>query len=293
MLTAKTLRTSLIGITVSLLSLASLSAIADEDVSSFDITHEVDYSSSEDGSRGVPTPELPAAGKLQYFGADEASKNFQSTQLPKLSEFIHGSIGNLSPDSGYTKLDSSKLKLSTAADVRVYFVNEKTGYQNMLGVDGSTPGKIGEDAAYVFNNVQTDNNKRGPGQNNPLLPGDFVNIGKRDSGSLLDFFLVSDGANDSGKNKGIFGSVAGLNTDKMPHMVSYLVPNSSLIMIGFEDSSGDYKGNLNDNLFAVDIGQANHDAMAGTEPGTILMITGMLAPVALNLRNRKRATRTA
>lgn len=290
MLTAKTLRTSLIGLSVSLIALASVPSMAS--VSELDITKEAEYSSSSKVD-GTPTPNLPYAGKLQYYGADEASKNFQETQLPKLSQFIKGSIGNLSPDSGYIKLDPANLKLSTAADVRVYFVDEKTGYQNMLGVDGTAPGLVGKDAAYVFGNVQTNHNKRGPGQNNPLLPGDFVNIGKRDAGSLLDFFLVSDGANNSGKNKGIFGSVAALNSDKMPHMVSYLVPNSSLIMVGFEDSSGDNKGQLNDNLFAVDIGQANHDAMAGTEPGTILMITGMLAPVALNLRKRKQATLTA
>lgn len=288
MFTAKTLQTSLIGLSVSLLVLTSVPSTASV---ALDITQTADYSSSKVDQ--TPTPDLPSAGTLQYFGADEASKNFQETQLPKLSGFIQGSIGNLSPDSGYIKLDPSKLVLSTAADVRVYFVDEKTGYQNMLGVDGSTPGAIGADAAYVFGNVQTNNNKRGPGQNNPLLPGDFVSIGRRDTGSLLDFFLVSDGANNSGKNKGIFGSVAEMNPDKMPHMVSYLVPNSSLIMIGFEDSSGSYKGDLNDNLFAVDIGQANHDAMAGTEPGTILMIAGMLTPVALNLRNKKRATLTA
>jgi len=291
MFTAKTLQTSLIGLSVSLMVLASVPSLASISESELDITQEMEYSSSKVDQ--TPTPDLPSAGELQYFGSDEASKNFQETQLPKLSGFIKGSIGNLSPDSGYIKLDPSKLVLSTAADVRVYFVDEKTGYQNMLGVDGSTPGAIGDDAAYVFSNVQTNHNKRGPGQNNPLLPGDFVNIGKRDAGSLLDFFLVSDGANNSGKNKGIFGSVAEMNPDKMPHMVSYLVPNSSLIMVGFEDSSGAYQGELNDNLFAVDIGQANHDAMAGTEPGTILMIAGMLTPVALNLRNRKRATLTA
>jgi len=288
MLTATTLRTSLIGLSVSLMVLASVPSTASL---SLDITQEAEYSSSKVDKK--PTPDLPSAGSLQYFSSDEASRNFYETQLPKLSGFIKGSIGNLSPDSGYIKLDPSKLVLSTAADVRVYFVDEKTGYQNMLGVDGSTPGSIGADASYVFGNVQTNHNKRGPGQNNPLLPGDFVNIGSRSAGSLLDFFLVSDGANNSGKNKGIFGSVAEMNPDKMPHMVSYLVPNSSLIMIGFEDSSGSYQGELNDNLFAVDIGQANHDAMAGTEPGTILMIAGMLTPVALNLRNKKRALHTA
>ncbi len=89
------------------------------------------------------------------------------------------------------------------------------------------------------------------------MEGDFVEIGRGGNGYQLDFFLISDGAN--GGKTWLWNDVA-KNVDKLQHVVAYHVPNSSFILIGFEDIIGGGDLDYNDCLFVVDVGIENIDA---------------------------------
>ena len=65
--------------------------------------------------------------------------------------------------------------------------------------------------------------------------GDFVDLGTYNAGTLIDFFLVANGAN-GGTNTYTADSAS--NPDGIQHVVSYALPGSPYLIIGFEDLFG-------------------------------------------------------
>ncbi|MCB1129049.1 MAG: hypothetical protein KDM81_21295, partial [Verrucomicrobiae bacterium] len=140
---------------------------------------------------------LTAAGEIMDAGSDEASLAFQKEVLPDLTAFLNTQLSEYQKvDPSTMLLDSSQLELKNASDVRVYFVGEGASYHNTLGytTDGSGTPKS-ETASVIFPDASTsvstfdltDFVKRTG--NAPLAPGDFVDLGTLDAGTLLDFFL--------------------------------------------------------------------------------------------------------
>lgn len=68
------------------------------------------------------------------------------------------------------------------------------------------------------------------------MPGDFVNLGSFKAGTLLDFFLISNGAN--GGNNVFSSTDSKLNTDRINHVVSFTQVNSPYVLVSFEDMYG-------------------------------------------------------
>lgn len=66
----------------------------------------------------------------------------------------------------------------------------------------------------------------------PLLPGDFVDLPTLKAGSVLDFFLISDGANGG---KTVVTANAARNYDRLSHAVAFALPDSPYLILGFED----------------------------------------------------------
>ncbi len=228
---------------------------------------------------------LDIVGPVMVGGSDQDARGFQRESLPLLQAFIQQNLGERSNNASVTSIDPSALKLATQADVRVYFVGEGADYKNTLGFN-TTGGAVtpSSNSQLIFPNVTTVSGSV-RSSSSPIFPGDFVNLGRFDSGSTLDFFTIANGA---GGGSNVFTGHADLNPDKRQHMVAFAVPSSPFLLIGFEDLLGGGDNDFNDVLFAVDIGAVNQQSLAGSEPGTILLMAGFLT-TTIAARRRKTA----
>jgi hypothetical protein len=125
--------------------------------------------------------------------------------------------------------------------------------------------------------------------NAPLLPGDFVNLGKAGAGSIPDFFLIANGANGG---RTAFSTNQFSNPDGINHVVAsaYQQANIPYLIIGFEDLWGGGYRDFNDLLFAVDIGSDNVKNMtAAPEPAMALTPVSFLGMALRRKRSFKLA----
>ena len=222
---------------------------------------------------------------VQAAGSDAASAHFDANYLSPMRQFLNTTLtpGKAFNDSLHY-LDPSKLKLTTMADTRVYFLGESAGYHNSLGFNTQGPGVTTGDPKLIFpdasspvgmNSTSWDGVARTASE--PLLPGDFVDLGNNPAGTSLDFFLIGNGAR-GGRN--VYSTDSSINPDHMNHVVAFTMPNSPYLMIGFEDTYGGGDRDFNDALFAINIGKANVRALtAAPEPAMWLVLGSFLLPV--------------
>lgn len=240
---------------------------------------------------------LDIVGKVMAAGSDASAATFQKDVLPGLTRFLQGSLGERTQvDDSRMALDPSKLFLKNSSDVRVYFMGEGAGYQNTLGFDttASGSGAIKDGTAkLIFPNASSNvstydpNDNPAPTPGAPLTPGDFVNLGRLAGGTLLDFFLIANGA---GGGSTVFSTDRSVNSDGINHVVAFAhqAAGSAYLIIGFEDLLGGGDRDFNDVLFAVDIGAANIGSLTSTpEPAMALTLVSFLG---LTLRRKRSAT---
>ncbi len=243
---------------------------------------------------------IPLAGEIKDYKTDKRSREFQRETLWSIKDMLNLNLSERNPvNDASIMLDPSKLILSTAADVRVYFIGEGAAYRNTLGFNTSGGDYRNPDSRLIFPNASSllgteytqgtlASGKRNA--DNPLLPGDFVDLGRFSAGTTLDFFLIANGA-AGGKN--VFSTRTQLNPDRINHAVAFTLPNSPYLIIGFEDLLGGGDRDFNDLLFAVDIGVANVQHLAGSEPITLAMfgaLGSLLVVARRRVGNRQRTT---
>ena len=245
---------------------------------------------------------MKLAGQVMQGGSDEASKSFDQNILPSLNKFIKSALPEYQNNTKSVafQIDPNKLVLATKTDVRAYFVSEGAGYHNSIGVDAVTPGNnpknsynevtaassklIFPDASSTEGAVSDGAGKYGTRTaSEPLLPGDFVNVGTFGKGTKLDFFLLSNGANQPWAN--VISADSSLNGDGFKqHVAAFttklFVPklNSPFVFLSFEDLWGGGDKDINDTIIALDIGAANVKALLATpEPAMWLTLGSFLA----------------
>ncbi|MBL9174372.1 MAG: DUF4114 domain-containing protein, partial [Verrucomicrobiales bacterium] len=199
--------------------------------------------------------------------------------LQKLTEFINTKLSETSPVNDATMLlNPEKLVLKNASDVRVYFVGEGAGYQNSLGYNTDGGGVTSGNPELIFPNASSMVNSMDPKaasgakrtSSEPLLPGDFVELGTVQGGTKLDFFLIANGAKGG---KDVFSTDASINPDAINHVVAFSGLSGSYLLIGFEDLLKGGDRDFNDVLIAVEIGAANLAALTATpEPATLAIL---------------------
>lgn len=242
---------------------------------------------------------LNILGKVKEKATDDASKDFQVNTLPKLQQLANLNLneakGLSNTTVGLHKIDPAKLTLNTKTEVRAYFVNEGAGYHNSLGFFPSKDGVVNGSKSLIFPDASTNADLLNPkatatrSSSAPLLPGDFVNMGKFDAGTLLNFFLIADGAN-GGKN--VWSTQQKANADGLIHAVAYTLPGTPYLLIGFEDLYGGGDKDYNDILFTLDIGKGNVEHLSGPEPSTMCILGGLLT-LGVAKRRRRPALRIA
>lgn len=192
--------------------------------------------------------------------ADANSDYFRGTVLPNLQSMVAVNL----PEYNSTKVDLvNKFPISpetftlqqSVNDFRIYFVGENADYKNKVGVNGD----------IAFNNASIP----------PLTPGDFVNMGNFNNGTLLDFFIIANGNND---NK---FSMFGNNPDCLTHAIAMQSSiDTSYWLIGFEDIRGGGDKDYNDVLIAVQM------PVVTPEPSLmIILLTGI--GIAMVVKSRR------
>lgn len=245
---------------------------------------------------------LDIAAPVQLAGSDEASAEFQTDALPGITKLLNTQLGeavNFNNQTAYS-LDPTKLLLATESTARVYFIGEGAGYHNTLGFNALPAGSptpetvVTADSALIFPDASSSvssfdpSNKAKRSKKEPLLPGDFVDLGTFEAGTTLDFFVIANGASGG---TDAYAAPATRNPDQLDHVVSFVLPDSPYLIIGFEDLFGGGDKDYNDVIFAVDIGAANLQKLISTpEPAAWMTMFGCLAWVIVSTRRRRAAS---
>jgi len=249
---------------------------------------------------------LTPVGPVNIGGTDAASVAFMNS-LPSLKALIQANVpashtGTI--DAASMALDPASLRLATDTAVRVYFLGESAGNHNTLGFNTFAPGAaiptattpgVTSDAKLIFPNMSSSEPGSISTANNsvrtdaePLLTGDFVNLGTFSAGTLLDFFFIAYGA--SGGTTALTDETA-RNFDNFQHFVAFSSPGSPYLVVSFEDSYHGGDKDYNDGVFALEFTPVS---MVSPEPGTWAGLVGLSLMAGFNaLRGRavKRATR--
>jgi hypothetical protein len=240
---------------------------------------------------------LDIIAPVQVAGSDVAAAAFQTNVLPGMLTTVRKILpdyqGKSTKDLAAISLDPSKLVLGFDSTARVYFLGEGAGYQNTLGISTTGGGPLSPGADLVFPNASSSSGFSGTGtpirsSSEPLLAGDFVNLGTLKAGSALDFFLIANGAN-GGKN--IVSTNQSLNKDGLIHAVVMATAGSPYLVISFEDMLGGGDRDYNDVFFAVDIGRANVQKLMGLSAPEPSLALGALLTGAVFLGASRRRIR--
>lgn len=238
--------------------------------------------------------------KVNLAGSDEASAIFQKEVLPSITKLINTNLSESSKfsQSGSFSLDPAKLRLAVESTARVYFVGEGAGFRNTLGFNTLEAGaeassdQITKTAQLIFPDASSSVSTYDPSEkakrtsSSPLLPGDFVDLGKFEAGTALDFFLIANGA---AGGKDVWTASASRNWDGLDHLVAFALPSSPYLILAFEDMIKGGDNDYNDVIFAVDIGAINVQRLLSTpEPATWALLLG-LGGVAIFWRRRMQA----
>lgn len=244
---------------------------------------------------------LDITAPVNFAASDEASASFQRDALPAITDLLNTQLGENLQFNNQTafSLDPTKLRLATESTARVYFIGEGAGYHNTLGFNALPAGTptpetvVTADSSLIFPDASSTVSTYDPARSAyrsrsaPLLPGDFVDLGTFDAGTTLDFFVIANGAY-GGTNA--YSAPATRNPDQLDHVVSFVLPDSPYLIIGFEDLFGGGDKDYNDLVFAVDIGAANLQKLISTpEPSTWATMAGCLAWVIMTVRRRPQA----
>ena len=240
---------------------------------------------------------LDIAGPVMQAGSDARAQDFQRV-LPGMMNFLRSSLpeahNNLHSPLAFS-IDPSRLTLSSMADVRAYFAYEGAGYHNTIGFNTTGVGVASGDPRIIFPDASSSLGYGGSGTgvrsaSDPLLAGDFVNLGTFAAGTTLDFFLIANGANGG---RSVYSTSGTRNPDGINHVATFTpsfwaVANSPYLFIAFEDLLGGGDNDFNDVIIALDIGSHNMARLLATpEPATWLTL-GALLPVAVWAARRNR-----
>jgi hypothetical protein len=89
-----------------------------------------------------------------------------------------------------------------------------------------------------------------------MQPGDFIQLPMITRGKQLELFLIAN-MNSSAVPEATYYNQKQQNGDNLLHMVAFFPPNSSFVIIGFEDIYGGGDLDYNDLVFALDVGGNN------------------------------------
>jgi hypothetical protein len=242
--------------------------------------------------------DLAIVDSVRLAASDSAASNFRSNVLPSITQLIDVNLRERVSLRNATAmmLDPSQLRLAADSAVRVYFVGEGAGYHNSLAFNFYAPGDNPSDQAaarpvitpatrLIFPDASSSVSSYDPASKavrttqNPLLPGDFVDLGNFKAKGRLDLALIANGA---AGGSDVFVASPARNPDRIPHVVTFALKDSPYLIAAFEDLRGGGDRDYNDVIVALDIGRANVERMVSAPvPPAALTLGGLLFVAAL------------
>lgn len=218
--------------------------------------------------------DLDIANPVQLSGSDAQSKAFNN--------YLESYMKN---GNNKFKVSNGMLTLTQDSNVRAYFVSESAGYENTLGVSSLGKTILTSDAKLIFPNASTDYSVRT--KDTPLLPGDFVDLGRYNKGAQLDFFLIANGFNGGSQ---LFSTSQSLNSDGLIHSIALNNNGSPYQIIAWEDLLGGGDRDFNDCIFAFELTTPKNNpsviSVAAPEP-SLIFGTCLSSLFILGIRRRK------
>ena len=247
------------------------------------------YAAGESESKASPLQSgarpngLDIVAPVQMAGSDNQSASFLKS-LPAINEFLTSNLPEYMNNSSTVEklsLDPSKLVVQTTSDVRVYFVGEGAGYHNTLGFNTKGASIASGNPKLIFPDASSNisfyngSGKQVRTSDAPLLPGDFVDLGKVNAGTKLNFFGISNGANGGNGFGDLFSSAgASSNQDGIAHALIYVMPNSPYLLISFEDMNKHRGSDLDYNDLVIAVSGVG--LTSAPEPPTFLVFGSFL-----------------
>jgi len=240
---------------------------------------------------------LSAVAPVELAGSDAQSIAFMSA-LPALKALITTKLPEYHQlnNAAAMAVDPASLRLTTDAAVRVYFISEGASYHSALGFNTFAPGsaiptattpRITTNAELIFPDASSSD----PGglgtaavsvrtSREPLLAGDYVDLGTFSAGTLLDPFLIAG----NGSNPVLTAETA-RNADNFQHIVAFTLGGSPYLFLSFEDAVSGGDKDYNDVVFAMEFSQVSPTMTP--EPGTWASLVGLCLLIGANtLRNK-------
>jgi hypothetical protein len=210
----------------------------------------------------------PIVGQVMLAGSDARAVAFEQQIKPIVLNIIRLNLasGQVFRNPGSFTLNPNYLVVGDRPNrpMRVYFIDEGAGYRNSLGISlvPFNPVRNERRPKLIFPTVSK---PAPPGLSHillaqqldrtptdPLRTGDFVDIPNVQRGDMLDFFLISNGANGG---RTVLWNDPEENPYKVRHMVAFEVPgHPDFMIIGFEDLIGGGDLDYEDTIFVVDHG---------------------------------------
>jgi len=197
----------------------------------------------------------PIVGQVMLAGSDARAVAFEQQIKPIVLNIIRLNLraGQIFRNPGSFTLNPNYLVVGDrpTRPMRVYFIDEGAGYRNSLGISivPYNPLRNERRPKLIFPSVSQDR-RRSP--RDPLKTGDFVDIPNVQRGDMLDFFLISNGANGG---RTVLWNDPEENPYKVRHMIAFEVPgHPTFMIIGFEDLIGGGDLDYDDTVFVVDHG---------------------------------------
>jgi len=200
---------------------------------------------------------LEIISEVQADPEDPRYADFLENGLTEVMDYLDGVYSERDNiDENTENLALDELLLTEDSDVRVYFLKEGTIFQNTLGIENNGDQSLifpNASSAYsYFTDAETRSTETN--ENIPLIPGDYVDLGQLKKGSLVDLFLIRDGAqNEDGL---VFWVDPESNPDQINHAKLLAVYDNNTLIIGFEDQPGGGDKDYNDLVIAVEINPA-------------------------------------
>jgi hypothetical protein len=228
--------------------------------------------------QGLPRPlNLSPIGPTYKSASHASSIAFANSLLPGFLGFIQSHLpeGKVFTGASLNQLDPTRLFFTSDYSPTVYFLSEGAGYNNALCVTIAqaalpTNKPVAGDHYIVFPLAQSPKGTVNTGpklsQTQPLMPGDFVELGPVSAGSQLAFFLAAemDSTTASATPKYVYYNGEATNPDNYQHMIAFFPNDGQFIIIAFEDMNSVTEPSdrdCNDVVFAVDIGPDNANTL--------------------------------